>query len=122
MSLSEIGEPRYLLLTTFRRDGSGVPTPVWCVREGQTLRVITQASSGKARRILANPNVLVGPCDARGRSRGPQVRARATLQSAMETARTRELVSRRYGVLGWLLTRRGRAEDRVGIEISGEES
>jgi PPOX class probable F420-dependent enzyme len=77
MSLPELGEPKYLLLTTFRTDGTPVPTPVWCVRDDSGLRVITQADSGKVRRIRANRDVLVGPCDARGRPKGPQLMRRS---------------------------------------------
>ncbi len=108
MSLPELGEPKYLLLTTFRTDGTPVPTPVWCVRDDSGLRVITQADSGKVRRIRANRDVLVGPCDARGRPKGPQVPARAVLLDDPAIGATAGAIARRYGLLGRLLMRRSR--------------
>jgi PPOX class probable F420-dependent enzyme len=119
VTLETLARGKYLALTTYRKDGTPVTTPVWLVRDGDRLLVTTQAGSGKAKRICNLPDVLVASCDMRGRLTGPQVPARATLQSEAETERTTKLVRRRYGILGWLLTRRGRPEDRVGIEISG---
>jgi PPOX class probable F420-dependent enzyme len=117
MSPSEIGEPKYLLLTTFRRDGTGVPTPVWCVRVSGELRVITQADSGKVRRIRTTDHVLVGPCDARGRPRGPQVSAKARLLEGAEIEETARAIGRRYGLLGRiLLWRQRRRAARSGHE------
>ena len=39
MTLDDLGRSKYLSLTTFRKDGTPVATPVWLVREGDTLRV-----------------------------------------------------------------------------------
>lgn len=108
MSLTDLSEPKYLLLTTYRADGTPVPTPVWCVRDGSRLRVITQADSGKVRRIRSNGEVQVGPCDARGRPKGPQVPARAVLLEESQVEATADAIARRYGLLGRLLMRRSR--------------
>lgn len=115
--LERLAAGKYLSLTTFRRDGTPVATPVWLVRDGDRLLVTTEASSGKAKRLRNNSSVLVAPCDMRGRLTGEQVSAHATLQDQADTARTTDLIKRRYGLMGWLLTRRGKPEDRVGITI-----
>ena len=117
VDLSTLAASKYLSLTTFRRDGSAVATPVWLVRDGDALLVTTQASSGKVKRIRNNPAVLLAPCDARGRLKGEQVEGRAVLQDAEATVRTTGLIRRRYGLLGWLLTWRG-ADDRIGLTIT----
>ena len=92
--------------------------------DGDTLRVITQADAGKAKRIRNNPQVLLAPCDARGKTSGPSVQGTATLQDAAQTARTASMIERRYGLLGRLLMWRSRRSARkpgaagpVGIEI-----
>ena len=36
---------KYLSLTTFKRDGTGVATPVWFVAEAGTILVVTGAES-----------------------------------------------------------------------------
>lgn len=130
MSPTDLGEPRYLLLTTYRADGTPVPTPVWCVRDGSRLRVITQGDSGKVRRIRARADVEVGPCDARGRPRGPQAAARAVLLDEAEVEATADAIARRYGLLGRLLMRRSRRRRERGgtgivaiaVEAAGAES
>jgi hypothetical protein len=125
VTLDDLGRSKYLSLTTFRKDGTAVATPVWLVREGDTLRVITQEDSGKAKRLRNDSRVLLAPCDARGTLKGEQVEGTATLQDAAETARTAQLVEARYGLLGKLLMWRSRraarkpgAAGQVGITVS----
>ncbi len=117
MGVEAIGEPKYILLTTFRRDGTPVATPVWCVRDGETLRVTTQGSSGKARRIRNNGQVTVAPCDMRGRPKGPAVAATARIDDADRSTETARLIARRYGLLGRFMLRK-QDPDRVGITVS----
>ena len=125
MDLATLGNAKYLSLTTYRKDGTPVATPVWLVRDGDTLRVITQADSGKAKRIRNNAQVLLAPCDARGNLKGESVAGTAALQDPAETARTGSLIEKRYGLLGKLLMWRNRrsaakpgAAGPVGISIS----
>jgi len=118
MSWSELGEPKYLLLTTSKKDGTTVSTPVWCVREGDSLLVVTQSDSGKVKRVRNNSDVLVGPCDMRGRPRGPQVPAHVVLLNAEGTSHAADLIKHRYGLMGRLFMARGRNEDRAGLAIS----
>ena len=119
-SLDDAASGKYVLLTTFRADGTGVGTPVWFVREGDRLVVTTQGSSGKVRRLRARPDALLAACDSRGRVKdgAPQVPVTVTLADDSETARITSAIARRYGLLGRLLTRRGRAEDRQGLVIT----
>ena len=117
-ALERLASGKYLSLTTFRRDGTPVPTPVWLIRDGESLQVTTDMDSGKVKRIRNNPEVLVAPCDMRGRLTGESIPARATLQTPEQSARTADLIRRRYGLLGRLLMMRGRPEHRVGITIN----
>ena len=117
MDLEALAKGKYLSLTTMKKDGSAVSTPVWLVREGDALLVITQGSSAKVRRIRNEPHVLLAPCDARGRIKGEQVAGCASLLGPEETARIAALIRKRYGFLGWILTRRG-SDDRMGIRLT----
>ena len=124
-ALDDLGSGKYLSLTTFRRDGTPIATPVWLVLDGDALRVITQADSGKAKRLRNNDRVLLAPCDARGNLKGKQVEGTATLEDPAETARTAQLIEARYGLLGKLLMWRSRRSSRkpgaagqVGIRVS----
>lgn len=113
-SVGALGSAKYLSLTTFRRDGTPVATPVWLVEDGDRLRVITSGDSGKVKRIRHTPGVLLAPCDARGRLKGVQVPGTAVLQSAEETIETERLIARRYGLLGRLILYRSRRRAKRG--------
>ena len=88
---------KYLSLTTYRRDGSPVATPVSFVEDHGRLLVNTGADSYKARRIRRNPTVAVAPCTARGALRGEPIPARAEFLPESEHSRVDELMARRSG-------------------------
>ena len=50
---------KYLSLTSFRRDGSGVATPMWFVDDNGHLVVETDADSYKVKRIRRDPHVRI---------------------------------------------------------------
>ncbi|MBT3150284.1 PPOX class F420-dependent oxidoreductase [Streptomyces sp. CHD11] len=117
-----LGTGKYLLLTSYRKNGTPVATPVWVVRDGDALGVWTVADSWKVKRIRARGGVLVGPCDVRGNPTGDQVPATAEICDQATTDRYRRLLARKYGVLGRLTLlgsrlRRGR-DGTVGIRIT----
>jgi PPOX class probable F420-dependent enzyme len=89
---------KYLSLTSFRRDGSGVATPVWFVETDGRLLVETDASSYKIRRIRRDPRVTIAPCTATGRLRGTPVPAWAELLPDTEVTHVDQLMSRKYQV------------------------
>jgi uncharacterized protein len=117
-----LGEPRYLLVTTFRRDGTAVPTPVWTVRDGHSLLVWSAAEAGKVKRIRNNPSVRLAPCDMRGKPTGAEVAGTAELLSGAESRAAQRAVTGRYGIVGRLTAlgsrlRRG-ADGGIGIRIT----
>jgi uncharacterized protein len=87
---------RYLSLTSYRRDGAPVATPVWFVEDNGDLLVQTDAASGKVKRIRRNPAVHVALCTASGRLLGPQVAATAVLLDQSETSRVERLIEQKY--------------------------
>ncbi len=120
--VDRLAAEKYVLLTTFRKDGRAVPTPVWVVRYDDGLAVWTVRDSGKVKRLRRNSAVTVAPCDARGRPHGEAVPGQASLiDSPADLARLRKLIRRKYPVLGPLTVlgsriRRGR-EGTVGVRI-----
>ncbi|MGW7540216.1 PPOX class F420-dependent oxidoreductase [Streptomyces sp. NPDC054770] len=120
--LDRLGAGKYLLVTSFRKDGTPVPTPVWVVRDGDTLGVWTAADTFKVKRIRRRADVKVGPCDLRGRPTGDPVPATAEIADAATTARYRDLIARKYGITGRLTLlgsrlRRG-VDGTVGIRVT----
>ncbi|MBZ9641475.1 PPOX class F420-dependent oxidoreductase [Streptomyces sp. PSKA30] len=121
-SLDRLGAGKYLLITSYRRNGTPVPTPVWVVADGDALGVWTVADSWKVKRIRNRSDVLVGPCDLRGNPTGEQVPATAEITDPATTARYRQLIARKYGVVGRLTLlgsrlRRGQ-NGTVGIRVT----
>ena len=89
---------KYVNLTSFRRDGTPVATPVWFVIEDGRLLVQTDGESFKVRRIRHNPHVTVAPCSASGRARGPAVPATAEILATGELEHVRSLVGHKYRI------------------------
>ncbi|BCL18540.1 PPOX class F420-dependent oxidoreductase [Streptomyces tuirus] len=121
-TLDELGAGKYLLVTSYRKNGTPVATPVWVVRDGDALGVWTAADSWKVKRIRNRADVLVGPCDLRGNPTGDQVPAAAEICDAATTGRYRQLIGRKYGLTGRLTLlgsrlRRG-VDGTVGIRIT----
>jgi PPOX class probable F420-dependent enzyme len=58
---------RYISLETFKKDGTGVKTPVWVAPLDGKLVVFTDGTSYKVKRLRNNPKVRVAGCDARGK-------------------------------------------------------
>lgn len=111
---------RYLSVTSFKRDGTGIATPVWFVSDGQRLYALTDRASGKVRRIRRDPQVLIAPCRPDGHLRRPPVPARAevltdtaSLDRVQALLRDRYKLSYRLVMLGYRLGRRLRGQPSV---------
>ena len=89
---------KYLSITSFKRDGAGVATPVWFVQEAGRLLIQTDANSGKVKRIRRNPHVLITPCTATGRLLASPVPARAELLPDAELGRVERLLAAKYRI------------------------
>src|SRR5690349_2431338 len=94
----EIVRSRQVSLTTFRKDGTPVSTPVWHVPLDGELWIVTEASSFKVKRIRNNPAVQVVPCSVRGAVTpgAPTATGTAKLLDAEGTSTARQLLARRY--------------------------
>ena len=66
VTLDDLADEKFVSLTTFRKNGVGVPTPVWIGRDGDALVVTTPVGSGKVQRLRNNPTVELRPCSRRG--------------------------------------------------------
>jgi PPOX class probable F420-dependent enzyme len=110
---------RYLSVTSFKRDGTGVATPVWFVFDGSRMCALTDLDSAKVRRIRRNPQVLVAPCSAAGKLRREPILARAeVLTDTPDLERVRKLLMQRYK-----LSYRGvMLVYRVGRRLRGRQS
>ena len=127
MNLAAIGNPQFIALKTFRKNGDGVPTPVWTAAHEDKLYVYTGRDSGKAKRIRRTPRVEVCVSDYRGTTLGEWVEARArVMDEAGSLEKGIRLMISKYGLqfrlLRWVGALRGRRDDSIMIEISASAS
>ena len=111
---STIRAQKYVSLTTFRKSGAGVATPVWFGEENGKLYVMTMNDSGKSKRIRNNPQVRVAPCTIRGKVTGPDSVGTARLLPKEDFARARKTITRKYW-MAWLTQPVSRADAFVEI-------
>lgn len=117
-------DSRYIALTTYRRDGRAVTTPVWAVSLDEKIYVFTASSTGKAKRVRATGRVRFAPCSMNGRGilgAWREGTARVVQDRALQD-RALAALQRKYGwqlSLAMLVYRvRGLYRDRVVLELT----
>lgn len=118
--LSTPGRGHTTILTTFRRNGTGVDTPVGTVASQGKLYFMTPADSWKVKRMANNPHVTVAPGTYQGKVPGPAIEGTARRLSGEEKLQARKLL--RVGFLGhfwgFIFDRRYPGEKTAIYEIS----
>jgi uncharacterized protein len=93
---STIQAQKYISLTTFRKTGAAIATPVWFGEDNGKLYVMTRSDMGKTKRIRNNPQVRVAPCTIRGKVTAAEFPATARILPPEERARARQAINRKY--------------------------
>jgi len=109
-----------VLLTTFRRDGTPIGTPVNIAVEGDHAYVRTWDTAWKLRRMRNNPNVQVAPSTLRGTPTGPAIHAQARILDGAEARHAAELLAHKHPFLhGFLvpLVHRLRGNTTMHVEL-----
>jgi uncharacterized protein len=120
-ALDTLAHSSYAMVTTFRKDGRAVGTPVWIVPYQNGLGIWTVSTFGKVKRIRRDPRVTVATCDVRGNNVGHATEGRASILDDAGTEGVRGAIRRKYGFMGRIVLwgsriRRGR-RGTVGIKI-----
>ena|SRR5215208_1407628 len=95
--LAQFANQKYLSLETYKKDGTGVPTPLWFAQEGKVFYVYTLADAWKVKRIRNNPRARIAPCDFRGNIKGEWVDAEARILDQAESEKAHRLLNKKYG-------------------------
>lgn len=93
---SAVRGQKYISLTTFRKNGTAVATPVWFGEDGDKLYVMTRSDMGKTKRIRNNPQVRVAPCTIRGKVTGAEFAASARILTPEEHVHARQAINQKY--------------------------
>lgn len=113
----------FIALTTYRKSGEGVATPVWFAQHGDKLYIMTVQNSGKVKRIRNNPQVSFAACDRAGKVHGTALYGTARILSPSEAEAADRALNRKYGWqkrmfdIGMGVT--GTARNRVYLEVIG---
>ncbi len=127
MATTNLADETYVSLETFKRDGTGVKTPVWVAPLEGNMVIFTDGTSYKVKRVRRNPKARVASCDVRGGSLGPWSDAACTVIADPDReARAYEALREKYGFqmrlvdfFSWL---GGRIDRRAILEVSVDES
>src|SRR5947209_7737092 len=93
---------KYIRVSTFKKDGTEVSTPTWVVAlDDGKIGFYTSSTSGKAKRLKNNPQVIVQPSDSRGRAKSgtSPVNGTAVVVSGPERDAIYDKVVAKYGFM-----------------------
>jgi PPOX class probable F420-dependent enzyme len=110
------------LLTTYRRDGTPVDTPLSVAVDGDRLFIRSYERAWKTKRMRNRPEVEIAPSTGRGRLQGAAIRARSRRLEGAEAREAARALARKHpllqGVLVPLAHRVGRS--RTGRTVHFE--
>ncbi|MFI0407667.1 PPOX class F420-dependent oxidoreductase [Actinomadura sp. 3N508] len=98
-TLESLKKQRTVQLTSYRKDGTPVGTPVSIVVRGDHAYFRTYDKAFKAKRLARNPEIEIAPSTAKGTVTGPAVHGRARLLTVEEARPIRRLLARKYPFL-----------------------
>jgi PPOX class probable F420-dependent enzyme len=122
-TFADVAKAKYILLTTFTKDGRPKPTAVWAVPDGDRLLVITDDGSWKTKRIRNTPRVTIQRSGGLGQPKGEPVDAVARVLPKDQTRNVYNAVMKRYWYHAWWfiphsLVRGGIDKVHVGLEVA----
>lgn len=100
-SFTTLDRNPFIALTTYRRNGAPVMTPVWFVRRDGKLFIWTALDSGKAKRLKHNPCVQLGPSNHSGKLLGTVEAGQARFAPKEEYPALEKAFKAKYG---WQVT------------------
>jgi PPOX class probable F420-dependent enzyme len=118
---------KFVSLTTFKKNGDAVATPMWIGRDGDGLFFWTPADSWKVRRAGNNPRVRLVPCSRFGKpddGADPVEGTAEVITDPATVARLAGVIRRKYGLEFIVVTfierlaARGRRKPRVVLRVT----
>ena len=100
-AFAALGDEQFLSLTTFRKSGERVSTPMWVVRDSDALIMFTPEESGKVKRLRNSPRVELRPCGRLGRVKDgvePLAAVAEVLTDEDSLKRATGMIRRKYGL------------------------
>jgi uncharacterized protein len=105
--MAALAAQKFVSLTTYKKNGDAVATPMWVGRDGDHLFVWTPADSAKIKRVCNNPKVTLVPCGRFGKPNNDAEPVAGTAEVITEPATVRrlaEVIRYKYGLEYWVVT------------------
>ncbi|GAC1367999.1 MAG: PPOX class F420-dependent oxidoreductase [Ktedonobacteraceae bacterium] len=97
-----LASEQYISLTTFRKSGAAIATPVWFAfdpDDDKKLYIVTEENTGKVKRLRNNSRVMLAPCDRAGKVHGAEIEARGGIVPEADRMRANAILAKRFGFL-----------------------
>jgi PPOX class probable F420-dependent enzyme len=88
----------YMLLITYRRNGTPVETPVPFAQVDGRVYVATRRDAGKVTRVEATGRATVAPCTTGGRVLGPKLAAQGRVLAAEDATQAEAALRAKYAL------------------------
>jgi hypothetical protein len=122
LAFPNLYKQQYANLTTYKKSGEAVATPVWFAERSGVVYVMTVADAGKVKRIRNNRQVELAPCTQSGKPLGPELAGHARVLAAGEEALAKEALDEKYGlfkaVFDFFMNVRGTQRAYLAIEAT----
>ena len=98
-AFANLDREKYMSLTTFRKTGEAVITPVWFAESKGTIYVGTGVNAGKLKRIRHTELVALAACTMSGKVTGSEIEGKARVVSEpLEKSEAEAALSKKYGL------------------------
>lgn len=98
-TFTDLVREKYIALTTFRKTGVAVATPMWFADSFGTIYVESGANAGKLKRIRHTARVALAPCTFSGKVTGSAIEGKARiLTESQEIRAAKGAMSKKYGL------------------------
>ena len=121
-TFGDVAKAKYILLTTFTKDGRPKPTPIWAAPDGDRLVVITQVTRGRSSGS-ATPRGSPWRCaTVRGNVEERGGRRHAAILDKSRNGDVYDAIGKRYGIVGKMFNvfskyLRGGMQKNVALEL-----
>jgi uncharacterized protein len=98
-TFTKLDAEKYVSLTTFRKTGEAVVTPVWFAESNGTIYAGTGVNAGKIKRIRHTERVTLASCTLSGKITGSEIEGKARVVSEpLEISAAEAALSKKYGL------------------------
>ena len=105
-TVRHIGDEKYVSFTSVKRNGEEVSLPVWIVQLSPSEVAFTsEGNAWKVKRVRANAQVSLQPCDFRGRLLEGGIKVHGTArvvtpqENPQDLASVEKAVTKKYGII-----------------------